>query len=249
MIPRAASFTSQLHIDPADAEFLAGAMPKLPGAGDDRSPVTLDLVDDRAVVRAGGPGSGPTAEVGLDCSSAEGKPVRLCLDRTLLRRALLLGCTELGIAGADKPVLASGDFRLYFIMPLAKEGALLPTKDALAISSKSPIRVHAPHPTPRRTTMPEPPSNGNSKSDHVPTRPHGPTRGVRAPERTVDGVAGEERGPGIGELITEAEGLRDLLHDAAGRVARLLAGLKQHRRQSRAVRAAMQSLRLLKIDG
>ena len=51
------------------------------------------------------------------------------------------------------------------------------------------------------------------------------------------------------KLIADAEGLRDLLHDGASRLARLPTGLKQHRRQSRAVRTAMQSLRLLKLDG
>ena len=38
------------------------------------------------------------------------------------------------------------------------------------------------------------------------------------------------------------------LHDAQGRLGRLVAALKQQRRQSRAVQAAMQSLRRLKLD-
>jgi hypothetical protein len=53
---------------------------------------------------------------------------------------------------------------------------------------------------------------------------------------------------GIVELIAEAEALRDQLHEAAGRAARLLAGLKQQRRQARAVQAAMASLRQLQLD-
>ena len=47
----------------------------------------------------------------------------------------------------------------------------------------------------------------------------------------------------------EAEQLRSCLQDASARRSRLLAGLKQHRRQSRAMRAAVRSLRQLKLDG
>ena len=50
------------------------------------------------------------------------------------------------------------------------------------------------------------------------------------------------------DLIGEAEALRAVLQDAAGRVARLLAALKHQRRQSRAVQQAMDSLRQLSFD-
>jgi hypothetical protein len=45
--------------------------------------------------------------------------------------------------------------------------------------------------------------------------------------------------------LTEAEALRTLLQEAAGRGTRLIAALKQQRRQSRAIQAAMASLRKL----
>ena len=57
-----------------------------------------------------------------------------------------------------------------------------------------------------------------------------------------------ERGQSIMELIAEAEELRTVVLDASARLSRLLAGLKQHRRQSRAVQAAMHSLKQLKLD-
>jgi hypothetical protein len=52
----------------------------------------------------------------------------------------------------------------------------------------------------------------------------------------------------LADVIAETETLRALLSEAAGRVARLLAALKQQRRQSRAVHQVMQSLRQLHID-
>ena len=52
---------------------------------------------------------------------------------------------------------------------------------------------------------------------------------------------------GLVDLIAEAEAIRDVLHQATGRTARLVAALKQQRRQSRAVEQAMQSLRQLQL--
>ena len=45
------------------------------------------------------------------------------------------------------------------------------------------------------------------------------------------------------DLLAEAEAVRDLLHDAAARVGRLVAALKHQRRQTRAIRQAVESLR------
>ena len=53
---------------------------------------------------------------------------------------------------------------------------------------------------------------------------------------------------GLSDVIAEAEALRDLLHDACARTSRLLAALKQQRRQTRAVRQAMESLQQIQLD-
>ena len=75
--------------------------------------------------------------------------------------------------------------------------------------------------------MPPPPGNGRPPDDRAPP----------------------ERNGGIGELIAEAEALRNLLSDASARSARLVAALKQHRRQAKAVRDAVVSLRQLNLGG
>ena len=54
--------------------------------------------------------------------------------------------------------------------------------------------------------------------------------------------------PGQQLGIAETEELRTVVLDASSRLSRLLTGLKLHRRQSRAVQAAMQSLKQLKLD-
>ena len=50
------------------------------------------------------------------------------------------------------------------------------------------------------------------------------------------------------DVLAEAEALRDQLHDALARLSRLLAALKLHRRQAKAVAQAMASLQQLQLD-
>ena len=57
----------------------------------------------------------------------------------------------------------------------------------------------------------------------------------------------QDRAAGIEELINETEGLKRALQEAAARAGRLAAALRQQRRQSRAVQAAGDALRGLKI--
>ena len=51
--------------------------------------------------------------------------------------------------------------------------------------------------------------------------------------------------PGLPELVAEAEAIRAALQEAHGRMGRLLAALRLHRKQARAVEAAVASLRQL----
>ena len=76
--------------------------------------------------------------------------------------------------------------------------------------------------------MSAPHTNGHSASD--------PLNGTSAPSE----------GLGTLDVITEAEALRTVLHEAASRVSRLLAALKLQRKQQRTLRVAMESLRQLK---
>lgn len=83
--------------------------------------------------------------------------------------------------------------------------------------------------------MPAPEQNGRHepvKNGHAPVAPNGD----RVNEQ-----------PSFENLIDEAVALRNLLGSAAQRAARLTSALKQHRRQSRVVRTAIDSLRELRL--
>jgi hypothetical protein len=74
-----------------------------------------------------------------------------------------------------------------------------------------------------------------------------PTRNGAPPDQTPASpppTAPPEQ-PGLDNLLEEAEAVRGLLQDASVRLGRLLGALKQHRRQDRAVQAALASLRQL----
>jgi hypothetical protein len=226
VVPRPSSFTCRLRLAPEDAAFLAKALPGLPGADDEHAPVTLDL-GERAVVRARGEGEAPVTELELARSVVEGKATRLSANRLYLRRALALGFRELRVGAPGQPAAWRDGEDLYLFVPLDAGGALPPGQDAVRVASApgvpQPIPDHRPEPERREPPMPEPPGNG-----HTTTGP-------------------QDHAAGIEELISETEGLRRALQEAAARAGRLAAALRQQRRQSRAVQAAVEALRGLKI--
>ncbi len=230
VIPRAASLQTTLQLDAEDAAFLLGALPKLPGSNDDPPTITLDLNEPPAV-RARGDGQEQATELVLTRSTVVGPPVRVSAVRSQFGRALQLGFREVAVATADKPVVCRDAQRVFLWMPLDPATAIGP--NATEMGSKLPPRsapVPPPNPNERMTpTMSTPPLNG-----------HGANNGnavETSPERW-----------GLAEVIAETEALRTLLQDASGRTMRLLAALKNQRKKSKAVQAAMASLRQLKID-
>ena len=61
-------------------------------------------------------------------------------------------------------------------------------------------------------------------------------------------AADADRSSGFAELVTDTEQMRQQVQDVLTRLGRLLAGLKQFRRQDRAFRTAVQSLRDLRLE-
>ena len=158
-----------------------------------------------------------------------GSPVNRPVARS--ESALRFGLTELHVTKPDVPIVARDKQRHFVWVPLDPKPAILPSRDAICIASTV-NRIPSNEPQPSRSNaMPAPPSNGH------------------AAHNTADTSAIGQRSQSIVDLIAEAEELRTVVLDASSRLSRLLTGLKQHRRQSRAVQAAMQSLKQLKLDG
>jgi hypothetical protein len=232
-LPRPASITSRCQIAAEDVDRLIEVLPKLPGHDQDQKPVTVDLSDTIAVRGRSAP-SGPAAEILLPNSQCSGQPVRFASPRDLLLRALRMGLTEMEITRADGVTVMRDSTRVYGWMPL-ESSAVVPHEQSM-------IRVHRPS-----ATLAPPLESASQPAVSE-------SRSIAMPSLSTNGHPSDERRPevigafaGIDDLLNEAESLRQHLSEATGRATRLVAALKQHRRQARAVEAAVSSIRDLRL--
>jgi hypothetical protein len=239
VIPRIGTEIAILEVHPSDADFLIDALPKLPGHADDYSAVTVDVDSGKAFVRARDRESGETTEIALSRSTCRGKSSRVAVDRKLLHRALRLGCTTMNFFENNTPLRFDGENKTYVAVPLAPEVAVPPSDQAMHVVSSDVAESIPKTQQPERTPMPPPNSNGHPSNDHSPNG--GPRNGRNGTD--------QDRTVTLDELVDEAEIVRGQLHELLGRITRFLGDLKQHRRQNRAVHAAVQSIRDLKLGG
>jgi hypothetical protein len=150
------------------------------------------------------------------------------MDRRYLLRALKLGFTEILVASASQPVLCKDSKRTYLWMPLSEADAVPAPPAPHAGPARANVPTPAVHAKPTRSSRVMPPA----------TPPDEPPRNGQ--HRSGGAEPGEPLDP-----ITEAEELRVALQAALTRTGRLVAALKQQRRQSRVVESALASLRRL----
>ncbi|MBL8797392.1 MAG: hypothetical protein JNM56_26050 [Planctomycetia bacterium] len=218
------------QVAPAERDFLLQVLPKLPGEKDDNAPVTLAL-NGHAVVRAKADGQSRTTEVVLEKSHVSGKALRFATCRAYVSRALQLGFGELAVVSPDTPILCRDQSRLYLWMPLGEKSALKPAANALRITPP----VNGEHPSAVPTSPRKRAMSTNGRNDH-------PTA-VRPPPPVPPATNGSPPSPL--SLVEEAEALQNLLREALARTTRLVAGLKQQKKQQRLVSSTLASLRQL----
>jgi hypothetical protein len=228
VIPSSKSVVARIRLHPDDVAQLLSLLPEVQSGDDESVPVTLELGKSAMLLTRCRDGS--IASVPLNHSQVTGKPVRIVLCRHHLLRAVRLGFTELQVCGPERPVLCRDKQRLYLFMPLTDGPAAMPNGKTACTTPREESPVDPSPPTPERTsTMPRPASNDRSHENQ-------------------DVAPARERPAGIDELIAETEELRATLGDAYSRVGRLLSALKQHRRQSRALRDVVASLRQIQLE-
>ena len=231
------SITTTCTLSGEDAKFLMQALPRLPGKRGDHELVTVDL-NGHVAIRAQGEGQEKATELVLSRSTVSGPPMQVVCNRLYLGRAVGLGFLELHVAKASAPVICRDDRRTYLFMPLDPAVSIPPNDNNLRITSvgnaiqspspptTSPVTKDKHHMKRRQVHMPRPeePVNGNGNGQHA------------------NGNA--ENGPGLDELIQEAEALRTSLLEVCGRVAQFSGNLKRYRKRGRAVEVALSALRL-----
>jgi hypothetical protein len=223
IIPRSGN-GSVAGIDERDAAALLDALPHLPGAGNEDRPVTLDL-NGWVMVRAKDTPSGAVQDVLLTRSPAAGPPIRVAVDRRALARLLALGCHTVRLAGDGKPLVAEGDDKIFICMCL--DPGLVVEPDPAAIRTPTDNRAA---PTPRPVTRErKPPMKTHVSNGHP---PNGRTESPQA--ETPDPLA-------------EAEALRSTLSDAAQHAARLVALLRNRKKEQKALSQVYSSLKSLNL--
>ena len=186
--------------------------------------MTLDL-NGWVVVRARDGEGGVVREVVLTRSPAAGPPARAAVDRKALSRALALGCHTVRLAGEGKPLVAEGEGRTF--VSICLDPGLVVGPDPAAIRTPTDDRA-APTPPPvtheRRTPMKTHETNGH------------PPNGKPDPHQAE-----------LPDPLAEAEALRSALADAAQRAARLVAVLRNRKKEQRALSQVYSSLKSLNL--
>jgi hypothetical protein len=248
VVPPPAEVTTRLRLDPADARFLESALGRLPGGQENNSPIIVDLNGEVAVRAASADQPNQVTELVLNRSAYSGSPVCLCTNRALLERALRLGYTEFGFTGVESPYVCRDTSRIYAVQPLS--GASPPGADAevtrieSVAASDGEARIATRTETTRRPMSERAPQNGHELAIPAEGRNHAATR----PAEAVSTAGSEQPGTSLAALMQEAESLHATLADARSRTARLIAGLRRQRKQSRLVNETLKSLRQLRLQ-
>ena len=240
-----------------DAWFLIDRLPSLPGAGDDRRPVTLDLTGGELLVRAREDG-GTAVELATAPAETRGKATCVC-DRRFLARALSLGCTRIAANGPEEPVRldtsdGAGTDATVVFATLA--GDPVPAKDAVRIAADADERDReenhappavnargriAPTTTPKRNDAPMPKNRITEHANGY--RSNGNVSGTNG--HTVRGGDQPNSAPDHDELLERVSALGSTLSDAAGEARSLATDLRKLKRRNRAVTGALAGLKKL----
>ncbi|MBA4192690.1 MAG: hypothetical protein C0467_32385, partial [Planctomycetaceae bacterium] len=180
--------------------------------------VTLDA-SGTLKIRARDPSTGDVKEVTLIRSPTAGPAIQVALDRRVLARAITLGCHTLKLT-PDKPVVAEGEGFTLVAAQLDPKLIVQPTADTRRMSTE--ISVTEANPT---TPSPQ-------RSKEVP--PHD-TNGHTPPR-------GDPPDP-----LFAAEELRDALADATAKAARLVAALRQTKKEKKVLSAVLTNLKQLNL--
>jgi hypothetical protein len=238
LIRRPETAVTRLTIAPADAEFLADAIERLPCDDDGlNQAVTVDL-NGQVIVRARANDSKVPTELVLTRSSASGEDMRLAIGRTYLARAIQLGFRELCLYGPEVPLQACGENRAYVWAPLGVHGVIQPNNKTVRIDSAAsqsqPRTVQTTTPTTRSVITMVKSTKPQSEAANETANGNGNGNGHSQPDAA-----------GPADLIEQAEALRTTLRTALGQVSELVSALKQQKKNTRSVQSALATLRQL----
>jgi len=222
VVPRRAPTT--IVIGDRDAAGLLPVLPTFPGQGHEHRPITLDAVEGGVLALHAADDTG-SRTVPCPNSPVQGSSARAVLDRRVLARALVLGCRTLRLT-PDKAMVAEGDGVTVLAAPLDPALAATPTaRRTAALRPITPVPESERNPEPERND----PMKAHETNGHTPSGRHDPP-------------AGDACDP-----LAAAEELRAALTDAATKAARLVAALRQSKKEKKALSAVLTNLKQLNL--
>jgi hypothetical protein len=235
VVPANGTITSRVNFDAEDARFLAAVLARLPRGEELNSPATIEL-NGKVTIRARETEHSQVTEVVLNGSNYSGLPINISMNRSFLHRALSLGFREIGFASVESPIVCRHSNSIYAWQPLSGDSAIEPTAEVQRIETSpqscAPEQETTLPACPRRT-MSEPASrNGHAQNTQL--------EGNGQPAK-------DSPGSDLASLIRDAEAVHTTLSNARSSAARMIAGLRRHRKQTRILSDTLKSLRELKL--
>ena len=236
-----------------DVRFLLDRIPSLPGTGDDRRPVTLDLTGGELLVRAREEG-GTAVELATAPAETRGRATCVC-DRRFLTRALSVGCTKISADGPEEPVRldtpdGAGANATVVFATLA--GDPVPAKDAVRIAAdangQDREENYAPPAATARGRITTNPATRKRNDAPMPKNRIAETADGYRSNGQVNGVNGHDQrdaAPDHDELLERVSALGSTLSEAAGEARSLATDLRKLKRRNRAVTGALAGLKKL----
>ena len=237
IIPRPEDALATVDLDPSDQEFLSANLRRLPIGTEQFQEVTLDL-NGSVAIRAKRGDDSPT-ELVLSNSRKAGGDLAICTDRRFLQRAAQLGFVRLHAFGLDRPVFCQDERRQFVWMLLDKSGIVPRSPDATQV--RSPVTTTAPtiHST-RTIKLPKPKRKATVEQAHSPaTAPiHTAMQPTVSPRHSSQSAL--DHSP-----LDQAIKLRASLREALLATNDLVRAIKLQKKQDRALRSTLASLRQL----
>jgi hypothetical protein len=233
LIPRAQDAVAGFHLASDDALFLAKSVLRLPLDDELNEPVTVDL-NGCLAIRSRANGQTHPTEIVLANSEVDGHPMRFNCNRRYLVQAAKLGFRQAHLYGPNAPAMFRDERRSYVWAVLDPEAAIPPDTNAVRVESSAQLdsQESPPQPTTRprkRPKMTETKSAQQSGSD--------PNTEETAAENTAEN--------GNGDVIEQAEAVKASLREAASKTSQLIAALRRHRKQAKAVQSTLAAIKQL----
>jgi hypothetical protein len=142
--------------------------------------------------------------------------------------------------GKDSALLCQGFERKYVWMPLDKESVIKPAEDSVRIESPQ-GELAAP------ITQTANPRSESPMSDTTPNTTTKPATNTDTPKKRVSRRKANQQD--LAALIDQAVQFRSALHSLVQQSNTLVKALKQHKRQNKAIRSTLASLKQLQSLG